>query len=391
MAKKLKLLIVSDLHIQPKLKKNTTYVQINDTSSINPLKSIIKTLSDERIKPDIVVCPGDIGDKADPDALKYGWQKLVQLTQKVKAGKLIATAGNHDIDSRFANSKWDPLENVKALRPYFPVNSQSKHHQYWSKHFVVLDGESARFVILNSCAYHSYSGKETDHGRIAPATLSAIRDDLIKLQSRHPKEINILLCHHHPTLIPYLCIEDYNQLRLGENLLSLLGSGEIGQWFVIHGHIHMPNIMYAQGGMTSATVLSAGSFSAHLWAELQGRARNQFYYVELESQGFGPLYGKGRAWDWTPAIGWTAATPESGLPSTFGFGARLNIGDLAKRLSRHIKPIMEWKDFVKLDANIERLLPQDLTTLLKELQRLGINHDHDGINYRQVGKKSKAA
>jgi hypothetical protein len=150
-----------------------------------------------------------------------------------------------------------------------------------------------------------------------------------------PSKINVCLCHHHPQKHDELELGDYDDMQGGQRLLDLLGSGEFGEWLVVHGHKHHPKLVYSQGGATAPPVLSAGSLSAFLPPKTYGSAANQFYVVEFDEQSihdFG-LVGLVRAWDWDFGNGVRAATGRSGIPSTCGFGYRIAPREFAKRVS----------------------------------------------------------
>src|SRR5450759_3743692 len=95
-------------------------------------------------------------------------------------------------------------------------------------------------------------------------------------------------------------------MRDCDRLIDLLGDGNLGQWLIVHGHKHFPNIAYSAGAAQSPVVFSCGSFSARLSPELQTRARNQFYIIEipLKKVKVLGLVGKILAWDWSAGKGW---------------------------------------------------------------------------------------
>jgi hypothetical protein len=170
----------------------------------------------------------------------------------------------------------------------------------------------------------------------------------------------------------------------------MLGANDFGRWLVIHGHRHWPHITYAPGQSSSPVVFSAGSLSAILYDELQDKARNQFYIIELDLAAPGSVRGRFRAWDWISDSGFQAAREESGLPASGGFGVRMGGDELAERIADIVTesgaPFIAWSELQQRIPGMEFVAPRDL----KECARILENkHDlpvlsHNG-SYRQVG------
>lgn len=57
---------------------------------------------------DVVVCCGDLTNRAGRDGFIHGWQELERLTRKLKADTLLLTPGNHDLDVRNIHGTGDP-------------------------------------------------------------------------------------------------------------------------------------------------------------------------------------------------------------------------------------------------------------------------------------------
>ena len=45
---------------------------------------LLKLIRDEKLKADVLLCPGDIGDKADPAGIEYGWKALHRVAEALK-------------------------------------------------------------------------------------------------------------------------------------------------------------------------------------------------------------------------------------------------------------------------------------------------------------------
>lgn len=339
---------------------------------ISALKELIKT---EHLTADMVLCGGDMSDKAGPSGVIQAWKDLHDVATLLKAQFVTGTCGNHDLDSRFQGSSHDAKGVLMNLNPPFPVADDSKRNQFWAKNYLIEEGQDYRVVVLNSCAFHG-SGKdqqrEIEHGRISPNTIEWLKQDL---QSQSPKPVNILLCHHHPKLHPEIDYEDYEVMIGGEQLLHLLGNAAFGSWIVIHGHKHHPKIDYAAGGGNAPLVFSAGSLAAHLYPQLTTLGiRNQFYIIDIHLEQitkFG-LAGTVLAWDWYGGTGWRAsngAHSEHGIPRSSGFGARPVTAPLANEVSIAVAGrVTSWSDLVNVIPALPYLLPRDVYELCRELR-----------------------
>ena len=320
---------------------------------ISGLVQLIKELGDD-LTADLLLCPGDMGDKASERGIEVAWKSVHELADALKARIVAGTPGNHDLDSRYKTSLYDPEEFLKHLTPPFPMSDAALNRDFWSRYFAVKDEANYRLVVLNSCAYHGGNLEEQNYGRVADASIEEIQKVLEKLPS---KPINILMCHHHPQQHVEIEAVDYGAMRGGQRLLHLLGSGKFGQWLVIHGHVHHPKIEYAQGAGDSPVILSAGSLCAVIYSTLQTLARNEFHLVtfsldDIERYG---LVGRVQSWDWAFGEGWAPSRPGSGLPYWCGFGFRTDLRSFAQEVSE-VVPLtgyMNWADLCHAKPQID--------------------------------------
>jgi hypothetical protein len=391
----LKIAVASDLHAFDKVGDGAvspSHLRITapeNEPGKHPIVGLLKLIEEQGLVADLLVSPGDLGDKANPSGILYAWRAIHQIGAKLGAELVTASSGNHDLDSRYLTSE-DAKGFLLSMTPPYPLPDEVSNNKYWARNFVIKDESNYRLVILNSSAYHGGQPGEINHGRVAESTLSVLQDDLSKLE---PKLINVFLCHHHPQQHMELNLGDYDVMKNGQLLLDLLGSGEFGRWLIIHGHKHHPKIAYAQGGATSPVVFSAGSLCANLYLELQTLARNQFYivtlpYADLNRLG---LVGRIEAWDWASGAGWApAAGSSSGLPASCYFGYRTDPRLLANKVSDlvvHNK--VDWSAVREALPEITYLLPQDLFVLKKELKSLhGLEVIEVDGQPKQVGKSA---
>lgn len=389
----LRIAVASDLHAHPGANPSPSHLDTTQPEAItnqHPIAALLDLIQKNSLTANVLLSPGDLGDKANPLGTSYAWSALARIAKTLNCDTYIATAGNHDLDSRFNDTDFDPAHILRGLSPEFPLQDEQLNDIYWSRDYSIKDLPSLRIVVLNSSAYHGYTGIEMNHGRISERALKQLESDLCK---RGPKPVNILLCHHHPHQHSELELGEGDVMKKGQLLLDLLGSGRHGRWLVIHGHKHHPKISYAAGGNLSPVVFAAGSFSAILKGPLQTVARNQFYLIEFDVNKCNKraLVGTVKAWDWSAGIGWIeAASMNSGLPARFGFGVRTDPSAIAKRVSDAIcrsEGILTWDAICTKIPDSLFLLPQDLsemTHILEADYSLVVNYD--GTKIVQVGK-----
>jgi hypothetical protein len=371
----LRIAVASDLHAYDNCgrRPEPSHLKIShpeDQPGKHPIAGLIKLIKDGKLAADLLLCPGDLGDQAEVVGIQYAWKKLHQLGSDLGAGLVTATAGNHDLNSRYIKGSFDPKETLQALDPPFPLPDETHNDMYWSRHFAVTEGKFYRLVILNSSAYHGAGPDETDHGRIAVATVSHLRKHL---ESFPPKPVNVLLCHHHPQpLSEFRNDKDYDGMINGESLLDCLGSGTIGRWIVIHGHKHHPKVTYSSGGGASAIVLSAGSLCVSLYLELRTLVRNQFHLISmpLDEISRSGLVGRIQSWDWATGNGWAPAGRKSGLPFMCGFGFRGDPLLFADRVAQSLKgEKLAWSEFCRIMPEAEYVIPNDMIAIKVELRK----------------------
>jgi len=335
--------------------------------------SLEKFIESSGVRADYLVCCGDMANKANPTAMNYIWKKYNEIAKQLGAVP-VTTVGNHDIDSRYTESDFDARGVLRRLHPSYPLLDPTKTHEYWSRNFVVLNYARARFIVLNSCAYHGVNpdpkAPEYAHGRISVSTLDDLKTT-INHESGHCI-VNALICHHHPHKHQDVDDDDYSSMQGGEKLIDLLAESTLGTWMVIHGHRHHPRLVYAAGAGRAPIIFGAGSLSAKLNGALAARARNQFYIVEFDGSKSDSLdiAGQVRAWDYALGSGWVPAKKNSGLPSRSGFGYRLQVRPDALRVAnavRNLDGIAKWENLLHAVPELAFTLPADLQSLEREL------------------------
>ena len=388
--------VVSDLHAFDRTLIEGDAPSFYDisTTTDDPLRSptagLLQLLIAKGTTADVLLIPGDISDKAHPTALQHAWAWINKCGELLGA-KVVATPGNHDMDSRHVYNSHDPRGVLLGLAPLFPLPTEpeSVNDRFWARNFVVLVGSFGRVIIVNSAAFHGGASDEIKHGRIADSTLRELTSALERdRQVAYPA--NILVCHHHPKQHREIGTwADYERMENGDGLLDLLGSGKYGEWILVHGHKHFPKFEYAGGGSASALILSAGSLSASLYPEIAGRARNQFYLMEID-RSVTSLRGRVLAWDWSLGQGWMRASGRgSGLPAVAGFGWRGSIPEMTERIASLVsEPFALWDSIRQAIPELDFTLPADLSAIAERLHdthQMNVLFDDGGVPV-QVGK-----
>jgi predicted MPP superfamily phosphohydrolase len=306
-----------------------------------PIAQLITFVKREPILADVAVNCGDLGDKANPAATTTAWKAFQELADALKAAVRIATAGNHDVDSRFATD-YDAKGCMQSLDPLFPFADDAKFDQYWSRHFFILQTPDYRIVSLNSSAYHGYKD-EYEHGRVSPRTLTRLT---AAIAAGGPSPVNILICHHPPQHQAERGQGETDNMEGGADLIEALAADPQNPWLIVHGHKHYPKLQYARGTGDAPVILSAGSISAIPYALYGKDAKNQVHLIciDLEESKKSGMKGVVKTYDWTTAGKWRYSSRDGGLPAQCGFGNRATSMQNAQVVAAAVAGRCTWSD-----------------------------------------------
>lgn len=362
----------------------------------NPLRDLEEYVTTQKITADLLLCPGDLSDKADIPGLEYAWAKLNSIATSMNSKVIIGAVGNHDLYSRPASTdptktpdKLSPFPNAKIrdLTPRFPLADNQECLRYWSDQIAQYVDDNCQVITLNSCASHGYifeSSDEYTKGRFSEEAEAKLLDLVARSEAR---PVNILLTHHHPQTITDLAFTDNSKMLRGDRLLNILGSGKYGSWMVVHGHRHVPSFDTASGDNDRAYVFSAGSIGVILSTHFYpSRPPNQFYVLqfdlgEIERRGTG-LLGLLNAWNWNLGTGWQPAGESDPIPAQSGFGNRLPASHLAEQVASLLRTsthqsgrdvIMLEDEVVKTFPDVAFLLPSEREKFKNSLEQKGIS------------------
>lgn len=362
---------------------------------VEPLADLEAMLKRESRDVDYVLCAGDITNKAHPSSLSFAWEKLNALSEALGA-KLIATVGNHDLDSRYKENAFDPKGYVMALNPPLPTDDRVHYLEYWAENFTLISEADCNIIVLNTAAYHGGGqdgSVEIEHGRISEMTLNLLEQRLVNTP---PAAINILLCHHHPIKGDEGDEFAAGPTRGGERLIDILDKSD-QPWIVVHGHKHEPELFYGSGGGNSPVVLACASFSAQVNVDARNKNPNQVHLLTCDPGAAAAasldVAGTVESWTWVAGVGWNPARPEQGLPYQTGFGYRASASKIAKELEEHLSTVPEgrirWVDALDKVPTIANLIPRDFERLKKRLEELDLIVLNDGNTNQpsELGKR----
>lgn len=378
--------VISDLHarIRPDGSLRSTWARQDEKSpGENPLAGLVEYVEESGLKADVVLCPGDLCDQADWPALRYAWGALERVAKALEASEIIATVGNHDIDSHGMHKPASIAHGPRSRLTNYPARDASVRKGFWKNRVATVRGGDWRVVVLNSALMRYLAKGERDTGLVDDAALAAIRSDV----SNDSGEVNVLLCHHHPQRWTRLDRQDQSEMANGTDLVDLLADAP-QTWMMVHGHRHEPHMDYLSGGGDSAIRLACGSVGARLHDRLAAHARNQIHIIEFAADHARALglatAGIVRSHTWRPVTGWGVAGDRDGLPSVAGFGFRYAGASLAQRLVEHARehrlPSLERNEMLKVEARLDYLLPSDVRKLQEALKshKCKLDLDEDG-------------
>jgi predicted phosphodiesterase len=356
--------VLSDLHASTH-PEAATWVREGADKAVNPLAGLEKLVADTpELRADVLLCPGDLCDRADWKALPYAWEKIQQFAELLGAKHVIATVGNHDVDSRGIHVPAHINQGLLDLTPSFPVYPGGDCVKYWDERLTQVRGDDWQVISLNSSLMEPLAADTRDHGKIDNETLDLIRDVAGELNV----PVNVMLCHHHPQPITRLTPGDASHMESGDRLVEVLNDLPHA-WMIVHGHRHQPYLSYMDGTAAAPTRLAAGSAGVNLWPSLSLHVRNQMHLVEFAVDRSSELYldmaGQIRSWSWQTMTEWKPARADGdGLPGIAGFGFRGAPGStLARQLvdlaASRAQEVFERVDLEEWEPRLPYLHPGD--------------------------------
>jgi predicted phosphodiesterase len=320
-------------------------------STQHPVVSMLNLIDNENIESDVLLCLGDLGDKADEQGIASAWGFSEEIKAKLKAEIKIGIPGNHDVNSRKNNAK-DAFTYVKNFHESFPTDIENLNTKFWELGYCTYEFKDCLFLLINTVHNHDCE-LNANTSLIKKTTLEEIGKEL-KIKENY--KYKICLLHHHP--IKHSNISNYkdsDSIEKGDDLISLLVANRFN--IVIHGHKHQPRIVEYNG----LNILATGSFSS--FANLQGTGlSNMFHVLNLnDNSRYGLIY----SWEYNIKNGWKKNYNDL-FPSKIGFGAHIDINDIAEKINdkwlRVNSPIL-YSEILNEFPDLEYLIPDKLKIL----------------------------
>lgn len=352
------LAIVSDLHCRyigsdsGPMRTYLTSDALRDPPQQHPIEALNAFIDTNGLEADYLLCPGDIADRMDRQGFISGWGYLLELRLKFQAKELLATTGNHDVDSRNKLGLGEALALPKKILQGYPVEDRDNQSRFWANHYHIRSTDNVHFFVFNS-AYSHFDEKSANESKIETSILSKIEADFKALGTQ--KGLRIAMCHHHPTQHANMSYKDGDVMDKGDKLLQLLAKYDFQ--IIIHGHKHEPRLSY----LHEMAVFAAGSFSSHENVRDLG-AENVFHMITLHK---GETQGEIESFVYSPGKGWYRKTGAY-FPTYTGFGCRDQPEQLAKAINvwfdQHAQnlsagSICSFDDLLIAIPNIKFLIP----------------------------------
>jgi predicted phosphodiesterase len=374
--KMLKIAVISDLHCHPESKesiKNNTLLfsdKLREPTIEHPVENLLGIIKEGEIEVDLVLSPGDFTHQSDKQGFISGWSYVNEVARALKANDVIATIGNHDIDSRHSYSNYS-FEIPKKISQNFPIQKK-KIAQFWDTGYTFIEEDDFQILVVNSTHYHTHYDK--DHpldnpavkGKMDTAQIEQIENYL--KEHNDPTKIKIGLVHHHPIQHARQELGEHDFIENGELFLNVLGSYQFD--LLIHGHKHDPWLRYhpTENGF-SLPILSSGSFSATNQISWTSKF-NYFHLIEITKEDSSPANGKLETFTFKNRNGWKKDRDDGFYPySGFGYTDNLSliVNKIKDKLNSSATGMLKWKTVLEDIPEIEYLTPDKMETLQADL------------------------
>jgi 3',5'-cyclic AMP phosphodiesterase CpdA len=329
-----------------------------------------KQLKGLNLDVDLLIMPGDLGNKSCPEGIKKGWEITQEIGNLMKAKNIVSTIGNHDVDSRniFGSNSFN---FIKGIKPNFPSKDKKSNYEFWQKGYVIMEFDSYRILVINSV--HSHTNKEqAEHGLFTDEALIGLEEEL---QDIRDSKLGIAVCHHSPMEHSRIGSKNNDLMYNGDQLIPLLDLYNFE--IIIHGHKHDPMLRYGGGGGDSSLVFSAGSFSAIKDILPPAGGANTFHIVELTINKNARSFGTIETWFFIPTKGWKNEFPNPYFKNKVGFGTRIDIKEKAQEIliwfqKSTRKQLLFLNEFLPNFDELNYLIPIDFDRLIYELGKKNI-------------------
>jgi predicted MPP superfamily phosphohydrolase len=414
MSETLRIAVLSDLHADATSNDDTYIVASppNPLPGFHPLTDLVSyvRLPNQVEDVDIVLCPGDLANKSSTLGKQYGWNQLQVIAKELAADHLIASPGNHDVETRTYTA--DPAADLKALNPSFPTTDSTQDAAFWRQGYAFIEGDNFRILNINSChGFPTHPGPNAtddvmnqylqllNRGTFPESMEAELHKEL---RTKDEKSVNILLCHHHPVEHQLVAsFQDwYGPMNRGADLIRMLDAyPAVGRWIVVHGHKHVPLLTTTGFSANSPVIFCSASVGGRLWHPVVTVTRNQFHVVEFEldaNPDLPNLRGTIESHVWGFGRGWYRPNRDGGLPAECGFGPqhdhRLLAQHVVHLLTSRALEFCHWTTVLDAVPQLRYQGPRDLEMFEQALDRDGwiLFRDNRTQKIIQIAKRMSA-
>ncbi|MBN1408226.1 MAG: metallophosphoesterase, partial [Calditrichaceae bacterium] len=152
----MKFCVISDLHCKYQLnysEHSESLLKSNmprKPASQHPVVAMLNAIeSDNSIKSEVLLCLGDLGDKADEQGITSAWAFAEEIRLKLGSAIKIGIPGNHDVNSRHLNGK-DAFTYIQSFHELFPTNDTKLNAEFWGKGFCIQIYKENLFLLINT-------------------------------------------------------------------------------------------------------------------------------------------------------------------------------------------------------------------------------------------------
>lgn len=364
----MRIAVVSDLHCHASTKVDERGNKIDATylysdllrSPDHPIESLTDLLNKEEV--DLILCPGDFTNQSDKQGFISGWNYALELKDHFKADDIIATIGNHDVDSRNNYSDYS-IDIPKKIKKNFPFKDKDLRTNFWSQGFAFIEKDDFRILVINSCHFH-FNKNKSSSGEVDSELLKDVEDYLIKNKEN---KIQLMMCHHHPIRHSMYNLGEEDEIINSENLLNLLRKFKFD--LIIHGHKHNPLLRYCNPtNNNKIAIFSSGSFSSKTNLMHTG-TKNFFHIIDINKNN--ESKGIISSWTYQPQIGWQKNYDENSfMPPNTGFGSKKTTSEIVNEIISLLKNKTDekWENIRTQISDIDCLIPEEGKAIQKELE-----------------------
>jgi len=375
--------IISDLHCHHSRKfdkedsiRKESYLLTDlprNPPDAHPVQSLIEFINKDQndlFKCNYLICPGDITHQVDIQGFLSGWEFIKEIGELLKVEDVIATLGNHDVDSRYSLSE-DVFNIARSLEVRgFPFSNKELIRDFWSDGFCIYEGEFARVLVVNSVHFHTNEDQAVK-GKFDKKQRESLRN---KLELLNDEKIQIALFHHPPIPQTENESKEGDYINEGDQLLNLLEDFKFD--IALHGHKHEPRLRFTSGGENIFPIFSSGSFSI-VNPNVVGGTYNTFHIIKLNKKLGKRACGQIITCEYLPNHGWRLANSGDELfPTSTGFGFRGDISELVKKadqiLTQGSRKTMKWDEMLNEINELNYLTKKESLSFREELRKINI-------------------